>query len=171
VDDGIIRRNPCRIKGASQEQSAERPVLTIAEVYALADAIDQRYRALVLLGMFASLRWAERAALRPRDIDLETCTIRIKRQLIEQLGGGSAFGPAKSRAGRRTVPLRLSSHLRGVKLDPPHPYHQGRRGHDLARHVGRQAGPRGSYPLREILLGQPGPGHKGLYLGCHIRTF
>jgi Phage integrase, N-terminal SAM-like domain len=57
VDDGLIRRNPCRIKGASQEQSAERPVLTIAEVYALADAIDQRYRALVLLGTFASLSW------------------------------------------------------------------------------------------------------------------
>jgi hypothetical protein len=30
ADDGIIRRNPCRIKGAGQEQSAERPVLTIA---------------------------------------------------------------------------------------------------------------------------------------------
>ena len=55
VDDGIIRRNPCRIKGAGQEQSAERPVLTIAEVYDLAAAIDPRYRALVLLGTFASL--------------------------------------------------------------------------------------------------------------------
>ena len=117
VDDGIIRRNPCRIKGAGQEQSAERPVLTIAEVYALADAIDRRYRALVLLGTFASLRWAELAALRPRDIDLVACTIRVDRQLIEQLGGGSAFGPPKSRAGRRTVPFpdmltaELSDHL------------------------------------------------------------
>jgi integrase len=45
VDDGIIKRNPCRIKGAGQEESAERPVLTITEVYALAEAIDQRYRA------------------------------------------------------------------------------------------------------------------------------
>ena len=105
VDDGIIRRNPCRIKGAGQEASAERPVLTIAEVYALADAIDQRYRALVLLGTFASLRWAELAALRPSDIDLELCTIRVDRQLIEQLGGGSAFGPPKSVAGRRAVPF------------------------------------------------------------------
>jgi integrase len=117
VDDGIIRRNPCRIKGAGQEQSSERPVLTIAEVYALADAIDQRYRALVLLGTFASLRWAELAALRPVDIDLESCTIRVDRQLIEQLGGGSAFGPPKSRAGRRTLPFpdmfkaELSDHL------------------------------------------------------------
>ena len=108
----------CRIKGAGQEQSAERPVLTIAGVYALANAIDQRYRALVLLGTFASLRWAELAALRPGDIDLESCTIRVERPLIEQLGGGSAFGPPKSRAGRRTVPFpdileaELSGHLR-----------------------------------------------------------
>jgi integrase len=49
VDDGLIRRNPCRIKGASVKKSPERPVLTIGEVYALADAIGPRYRALVLL--------------------------------------------------------------------------------------------------------------------------
>jgi hypothetical protein len=36
VEDGLIRRNPCRIKGASAEKSPERPVLTVAEVYALA---------------------------------------------------------------------------------------------------------------------------------------
>ena len=54
---------------------------------------------------FASLRWAELAALRPGDIDLELCTIRVDRQLIEQLGGGSAFGPPKSVAGRRAVPF------------------------------------------------------------------
>jgi integrase len=105
VDDGIIRRNPCRIKGAGQEESAERPVLTITEVYGLAEAIDQRYRALVLLGTFASLRWAELAALRRSDIDLAACTIRVDRQLTEQLGGGSAFGPPKSKAGKRVVPF------------------------------------------------------------------
>ena len=126
VDGGIIRWNPCRIKGAGQEQSAERPVLTLVEVYALAAAIDQRDRALVLLGTFASLRWAELAALaalRPRDIDLESCTIRVERQLIEQLGGGSAFGLPKSGAGRRTVPFpdllreELSAHIERLGLD------------------------------------------------------
>jgi len=105
VDDGLIRRNPCRIKGAGQEESAERPVLAITEVYALAEAIDQRYRALVLLGTFASLRWGELAALRRSDIDLEACTIRVDRQLTEQLGGGSVFGPPKSKAGKRVVPF------------------------------------------------------------------
>lgn len=62
ADDGMIRRNPCRIKGASQETSPERPVLTIAQVYALAEAIGQRYRAMILLAVFASLRWGELAA-------------------------------------------------------------------------------------------------------------
>jgi integrase len=74
-------------------------------VYALAEVIEQRYRVLVLLGTFASLRWGELAALRRSDIDLETCTIRVFRQLTEQLGGGHDFGPPKSKAGRRAVPF------------------------------------------------------------------
>jgi integrase len=105
VDDGMIRRNPCRIKGAGQEKSAERPVLTIAEVYALADAIDPQYRVLVFLGTFASLRWAELAALRRCDIDTASGEISVFRQLMEQLGGGHAFGPPRSRAGKRVVPF------------------------------------------------------------------
>lgn len=39
MDDGLIRRSPCRIKGAGQERSPERPVLAVPEVYALADAV------------------------------------------------------------------------------------------------------------------------------------
>jgi integrase len=105
ADDGLIRRNPCRIKGASQETSPERPVLTVAQVYALADTIDQRYRALVLLAAFGSLRWGELAALRRCDIDLRARTIRVEHQLTESPGLGLTFGPPKSAAGRRTVPL------------------------------------------------------------------
>jgi integrase len=105
ADDGLIRRNPCRIKGAGQEKSPERPVLTIAQVYALADLIDQRYRALVLLGTFGSLRWGELAALRRRDIDLKAFTIRVERQLTETARGGLTFGAPKSDAGVRVVSL------------------------------------------------------------------
>jgi hypothetical protein len=43
-----------RIKGASVEKSPERPVLTVAQVYALADAVGPRYRALILLACFAA---------------------------------------------------------------------------------------------------------------------
>jgi integrase len=105
ADDGVIRRNPCRVKGAGQEKSPERPTLTIAQVYALADAIDQRYRALVLLAMFSSLRWGELGALRRCDIDLAAHTVRVTRQLAEVRGGGFAFGPPKSEAGTRVVTI------------------------------------------------------------------
>lgn len=45
ADDGLIRRNPCRIKGASVEKSPERPVLTVRQVFDLAEVIDPRYPA------------------------------------------------------------------------------------------------------------------------------
>lgn len=63
VDDQRDRRNPCRIAKAGDDGSAERKTLTVDEVFAIADAIKPRYRALVLLGAFTSLRFGELAAL------------------------------------------------------------------------------------------------------------
>jgi integrase len=83
VDDGLIRRNPCRIRGASLDKSPERPVLTVPQVFALADAISQRYRALILLAVFGSLRWGELAALRGTDIDMDARTVKVQRTLTE----------------------------------------------------------------------------------------
>ncbi|HEY6274731.1 MAG TPA: site-specific integrase [Streptosporangiaceae bacterium] len=103
ADDGLIRRNPCRIKAAGQEKSPERPVLTAPQVFHLADVTDPRYRALILLAVFASLRWGELAALRRKDIDLVACTVRVERTLTGLPGGGHIFGPPKSDAGQRTV--------------------------------------------------------------------
>jgi len=119
VDDGLIKRNPCRIKGAGSEDSPERPALSVAQVYALADAVGLRYRALILLAAFSSLRWGELAALRPEDIDLDACTVRVTRQLNKP-GANPVFGPLKSRAGRRVVTFAdiivsdLRRHLRAV---------------------------------------------------------
>jgi integrase len=103
VDDGLIRRNPCRIKGAAQDRSPERAVPTVRQVFTLASVIDPRYRAMVLFGVFTSLRWGELAALRRADIDLKARTVRVKRTLTHLSGGGHAFGPPKTDAGRRTV--------------------------------------------------------------------
>lgn len=66
ADDGLIRRNPCRIRGAGLDKSPERSVLTIRQVAALADAIGPRYRALILAAVFSSLggaSWRRSAAL------------------------------------------------------------------------------------------------------------
>jgi integrase len=74
----------------------------VTQVYALADAVGLRYRALILLAAFTSLRWGEITALRPGDIDLDACTVRVTRQLHYHQAGYS-FGPPKSRAGVRVV--------------------------------------------------------------------
>ena len=119
-EDKILPRNPCRVRGAGEEHAAERPVLTVAQVFELAEQVgrrpvgnirklpaggyrlrfrrngemrtspevygtradaeralwkmagttagptchqDRRFRALVLLATFASLRWGEVTAL------------------------------------------------------------------------------------------------------------
>jgi integrase len=122
VEAGLIRRNPCRVKGAGQEKSLERSVLSMRDIGALADAIDQRYRALVLLAI-CSLRWGELAALRRSDIDLTARTVRVTRQVTTLSSGRQVIGPPKSAAGNRVVivpefiiaPLQL--HLRWL-ADP-----------------------------------------------------
>jgi hypothetical protein len=48
---------------ARVERAPERPVVTIAEVYELADAIQPRYRAMVLLAAFGGFRLGELQAL------------------------------------------------------------------------------------------------------------
>jgi integrase len=75
--DKRIRENPCQIKGADKEPTVERPVLSVPEVYRLAEAIEPRYRALVLLATFGNLRWGELAGLRRRNLDLDNRTVRI----------------------------------------------------------------------------------------------
>ena len=69
VRDKRIRENPCQIKGTDKESSPERPVLSVPEVYRLADAIGPRYRALILLATFGNLRWDELAGLRRRNLE------------------------------------------------------------------------------------------------------
>lgn len=159
-DDKMISRNPCRIRGAGNEQTPERPILTLAQVFELAELVgrhpvgnvrkvgpnafrlryrepgggmctssvifpgkavalralwllasedrvyvehDRRFRALVLLATFASLRWGEAIALRRSDIDLVARTVRVREQLVELDGGDMVLSPPKSRAGKRVV--------------------------------------------------------------------
>jgi len=103
VDDGLIRRNPCRIKGASSQHSPERPLITVPQVYALADCVETRYRPLILLAAFCSLRWGELAGLQRRDVDIAMLTVTIDRSLYRLSAGGHAYGPPKSAASRRVV--------------------------------------------------------------------
>jgi hypothetical protein len=120
VDDGLIRRNPCRIAGAGQERSAERPVLTVEQVGRLAEAIGARYQAPVLLATFANPGGASWPRSPHRIVDLDACTVRVVSSLTETDSGTLLPGLPKSAASRCTVRLqrarggydRLTSDLR-----------------------------------------------------------
>lgn len=115
ADDVLIRRNPCRIRGASQDKAAERPTATLDQVFALAEAIQPRYRLLVLLAAFAQLRFGELVALRRDSIDLDRMELRVKRATVELEDGTQLDGDPKSEAGKR--PISLPSGLRGDIAD------------------------------------------------------
>ncbi|WP_256796218.1 site-specific integrase [Terrabacter sp. Ter38] len=112
VDDGRIARNPCRIRGADQEKAPERPVASVAQVFALADAVGPQYRAFVLTAALTSMRWGELIALRRRDLDLEEGLAFVHRSLIER-GGLLEEGPPKNNSVRVvTLPALLVDELR-----------------------------------------------------------
>lgn len=105
VDDRLIKTNPCQVKGAAVERSPERPVLTVAEVFALADAMPSHLRLLVLLATFCSLRWGELAALTRRDVDAQAGYVHVRVGVVELRTGALVIGPPKSQAGRRVVAI------------------------------------------------------------------
>jgi integrase len=78
---------------------------------------DTRFRALVLLAAFASLRWGEATALRRCDLDMGAGTVRVRAAFAERYNGQMILGSPKSRAGLRTVSLpaailpELATHL------------------------------------------------------------
>jgi integrase len=103
--DGLIRVNPCKMRGAGQEHHDERPMVPTALVLDLADAIEPRYRALVLLAGFVGLRTGENLGLRRSDIDLMHSEVTVSRQAQEIAGAGRLVGAPKSDAGQRVVAL------------------------------------------------------------------
>ena len=78
--------------------------LTPGQVADLADTIDPRYRALVLLGAYGGLRVGEMGALRRSSVQLPRGVVRVDGTLAE-IAGKLAFQPPKTRASRRAVAL------------------------------------------------------------------
>jgi integrase len=106
TEDKMISRNPCQIRGAGLENPEERPVLSLAEVFDLASRMRHpRYRALILLSVFGTLRWGEVTALRRRDLAPDGSWVRVAGAFVELRGKGLVYGPPKARASLRTNAL------------------------------------------------------------------
>lgn len=105
ADDELIRRNPCRIRGAGKESAAEREIATVEQVDALAEAVGVRWRLMVYLGAYGPMRPEEQAELRRKDVDLDAMTIRVRKAAPELNTGKRAEGNTKSEAGKRYIVL------------------------------------------------------------------
>jgi len=140
VEDELVRRNPCLVRRAVAERPAERPIASVAELAALAEAVPPRYRALVLLASWTGLRYGELAGLQRADLDVPNGIVRVERQLTELHGGTMVLGPPKTEASRRTVAIpphilgALDEHLsRFVERDPRSPVFTAPEGAPLRR--------------------------------------
>lgn len=124
VRDRCLPTSPCvGIKLPKKEPSRVEPLPTEA-VHALADAVADRFWALVVLAASTGLRQGEAFGLTVDRVDFLRRTVTVDRQLVSVSGRPPSFGPPKTRASYRTVPLpqvaaeALAEHLRAFPLGP-----------------------------------------------------
>lgn len=109
--------NPCETIRFPRIRKDEIIPLETWEIHALEDSADPRWRASVTLGAGTGMRNGEILGLTVDRIDFLRRTVRIDRQLVEIAGSGPEFGPPKTPASERTIPLprvvveALAAHL------------------------------------------------------------
>jgi integrase len=104
VDAELIRRSPCHHVGLPRYERDEMRLLSLDQVLALAETIDRRYRALILLAGTGGLRMGELGALRGKRVDFRRSTVEVAENLLLD-NGKPTIGSLKTRLSHRRVPL------------------------------------------------------------------
>lgn len=107
VRDRLIALSPARDVQLPKIERVEPIAFTVDEALQLADVIDHRYRALVLVGAFGGLRIGELAGLQLGDFDPLRSLIRVRRTASD-VSGRVIVGPPKTSKSIRTVALPRS---------------------------------------------------------------
>jgi integrase len=117
VGDRLIAASPCIGITLPKRNEAEIVPLNVSEVEAMVAAVPDRYRALIVFAAGMGLRQGECFGLTVDRVDFLRRRVRVDRQLLSAVGGVPEFGPPKSKAGFRTVPMpdvvssALAAHL------------------------------------------------------------
>jgi len=103
VGRNVVRDRPRRKRSGRHKHELEvgRDIPTKAELKAMIDHAPDRWRPLVVTAIFTGLRASELRGLMWDCVDLKNGTVRVAKR-VDRWG---KFGPPKSVAGRRTVPL------------------------------------------------------------------
>lgn len=104
LESDLIARSPCRGIKLPPKPQTEMRFLTAGEVAEVADAIDERYRSLVLTAAYAGCRFGELAGLRMHRLDLLRRSLTIAEALSDVRGHVTLAAP-KTAAARRQVAL------------------------------------------------------------------
>jgi integrase len=103
VTDEYLSANPAQITGAGSSSSKKQAViLDVAEVGQLADVIDERFKALILISAWCGLRWGEVTELQRRDFDADCAVITVERGVVHR-DGECFVNTTKSKKGRTVV--------------------------------------------------------------------
>lgn len=104
VEAGLLARNPAERVPLPKIERIEMRFLAPDEVHDLAEAIDERYRALVYTAAYCGLRIGELAALRRSRVDLLHRRLTVIETLVE-VRGELIFNPPKTARGVRTIQI------------------------------------------------------------------
>jgi integrase len=105
VRDRVVPSSPCiDIRRPNRAPASTLEVLTVEQVVALADAMPERYRAVVLAGAGLGLRPGELFGLTIDRVDFLRRTVRVDQQLVRS-DSGIALAALKTPASYRSVPL------------------------------------------------------------------
>ncbi|MCA1694829.1 MAG: site-specific integrase, partial [Actinobacteria bacterium] len=141
VADRLIPSSPCIRIALPKRTSGEIVPLTVRQVEAMVDAVPARYRALIVFAAGMGMRQGECFGLTVDRVDFLRRQVTVDRQLIIEPGGVSAFGPPKSKAGFRTIPMPksvadvLAAHLARYPPSPEGLIFTSRSGNALRRNT------------------------------------
>ena len=124
VADRMIATNPADGLKLPRVERSELVIPSPEQVAAIAVAIDDRHRALVVVGAGLGLRQGEAFGLSRDRVDFLRRRVTIDRQLVRE-EHGSTLGPLKTSNSYRTIPLpswagdELARHLERYPNDDP----------------------------------------------------
>ena len=105
VEAERLARNPLVAVKRPKVERHEMLFATPAQVAALVEAIDDRFRAFVLLGAYTGLRAGELRALKRRKLDLLRRVVTVDAQVVDEDGVAQLVAYTKTPASRRSVAL------------------------------------------------------------------
>jgi integrase len=113
VSDGLLAANPCQITGAMSTPTERQAIIpTVAQLAALADAVPERFKALILLKAWCGLRWGEVIELQRGDIDNDDEVVYISRGATHRKGKCNIDTTKQKKAHAVVIPPHIRADLK-----------------------------------------------------------